>query len=145
MVTAVPTPKTSAKSRSADPLARFTAIAASQSNKPCCRANSASSIIPARKRYTSVPRPTAFRASRHGTKASTTRLAAPRTAQMASGSLHGRAITPPVATAAIAQVVPSVIVIAGIFTVSVQHAERSTIDHEWIGATASFESTSQFR
>jgi hypothetical protein len=41
---------------------------------------------------------------------------APEPSQMASGSLHGRAMTPPVATAAIAQVVSSVIAISAMVT-----------------------------
>jgi hypothetical protein len=49
-VTTVPTTNTRVNSRVAEPRASTAARAASQSNSPCCRASSASSIMPVRNR-----------------------------------------------------------------------------------------------
>ncbi len=49
-VTTMPTPNTTANKRRGEPLARFTACIATQSNRPSARAVSDSSIIPIRNR-----------------------------------------------------------------------------------------------
>jgi len=78
---------------------------AAQANSPWLEANSASSIIPVRKRYTSAPCPAPCKAARSGSRPKTTKAAAPARAKYTSFQPNGRKMTPATLAAMIAQVI----------------------------------------
>src|ERR1700722_6891846 len=89
--------------RARDPFAAVTAKDASQSNTPTSRANSESSIIPARNRYTSAPFATAWPACEMGSSPEITSTIAPKQAHTASGQFLGRNKTAAMVPAAMDQ------------------------------------------
>src|ERR1700691_6023783 len=89
--------------RAREPFAAVIAKEASQSNTPSLRANSESSIIPVRKRYTSVPLATAWPACEIGSSPEMTRTKAPKQAHTASGQFLGRNKTAAIVPAAMDQ------------------------------------------
>src|ERR1700693_540968 len=89
--------------RARDPFAAVTAKEASQSNTPSLRANSESSIMPVRNRYTSVPLAMAWPACETGRSPETTRIRAPEQAHTASGQSLGRNKTAKIVPAEISQ------------------------------------------
>ncbi len=93
-VTRMPTRNTRSNSRRAEPRAWRAATIASQSNRPCWRASSASTIMPIRNRYTSSPLPTAPSAACHGISPVAVSNSAAPPAQTYSGSFQGRSRMP---------------------------------------------------
>src|ERR1700722_11626394 len=90
MVTAVPTPYTSKKSRAADPRALRKATPESQSNTPHSRANSDSNIIPTKNKQTSTAFPAARQATRQLTSRNPTSSTTPPPTHHTSATPRGR-------------------------------------------------------